>query len=180
MVSKRLLSLPLSISLSLSLFPISWTAFSQESRMKVTYSVLVTFFEEERVHTPSRTQLLYIYIYKCTRENNDTSATLGDYFKVNLLRSSTTHFALNSFISSCAWWKFSACSIKLKKKKRKNKSKNKTYSESKNWLCVELVCHLLMFVVQKIDQLIESIFFKALNKDAFLIRKIININYCYY
>ena len=34
----------------------------------------------------------------CVRENSDSSATSGDYFKVNLLRFSTTHFILNSFI----------------------------------------------------------------------------------
>lgn len=41
-----------------------------------------------------------VRVRELARENSDSSATSGDYFKVNLLRSSTTHFTLNSFISS--------------------------------------------------------------------------------
>ena len=165
MVSKRLLSLSFSLSLPfpLSLSPPFSLFFSlslyslfrglrfhrnREWKWRTPCSLRSSLKKNVCTHSRAHSFYTYIYMYRCTCENNDTSATLGDYFKVNLLRSSTTHFALNSFISSCAWWKFSARSTKLKKKKEKNTRKSKnTYSESKNWLRVELACHLVMFVV---------------------------------
>lgn len=111
----------------------------QESRMKVTHSVLVTsFFEEERVYTHIEKHLHACVSYACmcvcvrvrelARENSDSSATSGDYFKVNLLRSSTTHFTLNSFISS--WTRRRAGENSFLAIKTRSVGKNKNYVQN--------------------------------------------------